>query len=101
MRSVGYWLIAPVVLAVLCGCAKNGEEASPYPILDSGFPASINDRLYWLDNDRVAFVSYGPKPKNVEEAQKKSRIPTINIWDTRTNHVEPYAKGFHLCYNLI
>ena len=96
MRSVGYWLIAPVVLAVLCGCAKNGEEASPYPILDSGFPASINDRLYWLDNDRVIFVSYGAKPNSLEEAEKHPRVPSINIWDTRTNKVLLYknsAKG--------
>lgn len=93
------WCITLAALALLAGCGKGEAEAPPYTILDSGVPASTNDRLYWLDNDRVIFVSYGPKPKSLEEAGKHPRVPSINIWDTRTNKVEFYAKGSHLCYS--
>jgi hypothetical protein len=86
-------------MVLLVACGKGKGEDSPYPILDSGFPASSDDKLYWLDNDRVIFVSYGPKPKSLKEAQKHPRVPSIHIWNTRTNRVEPYAKGSHVCYS--
>ncbi|HRH81082.1 MAG TPA: hypothetical protein PLW81_08575 [Thiobacillaceae bacterium] len=96
MKRPFHWFIALAIFAILAGCAEEGEEAPPYPVLDSGVPASTDDRLYWLDNDRVIFVSYGPKPKSLAEAQKHPRVPSINIWDTRTNKVTAYknsAKG--------
>lgn len=96
MKRFGLWAIALATAALLAGCGTGEAEAPPYPILDSGFPASTNDKLYWLDNDRVIFVSYGPKPKSLEEAEKHPRVPSINIWDTRTNKVALYknsAKG--------
>lgn len=85
------------VLAVLAGCGKGEAETPPYPILDSGFPARSNDKLYWLDNDRVIFVSLGPKPKSLEE---KWGIPVIYIWDTRTNKITEYKRSAEdLCYS--
>jgi len=91
-------LLVLAVLLAMGGCQAGNEEAGPYPILDSGFPASTIDKLYWLDDDRVIFVSYGPKPKSVQEAEKNPRVPGIYIWDTRTNKVSFYTKGSKLCY---
>lgn len=99
MEQIHRWHITLAVIALLGGCGKGEAEVPPYPVLDSGFPARSNDNLYWLDNDRVIFVSYGPKPKSVADAENDSRVPSINIWDTQTNRVEFYAKGSHLCYS--
>jgi len=99
-RRVSWPLLVLAVLLAMGGCQAGNEEAGPYPILDSGFPASTIDKLYWLDDDRVIFVSYGPKPKSVQEAEKNPRVPGIYIWDTRTNKVTPYKHSAEdLCFS--
>jgi len=90
------------LLLMLCvvGCdSQQAETSSLYPVLDSGMTASTDggDKIYWMDNDRVIFVSYGPKPKTVEE--QRQRKPAIYIWDTRENKIEKYADGRQLCYH--
>jgi len=90
------------LLLILCvvGCdQQKTEKPSLYPVLDSGVTASTKygDNIYWMDNDRVMFVSYGPKPKTVEE--QRQHKPSIYIWDTRINKVEKYADGSALCYH--
>lgn len=100
MKRPFHWYIVLAIFAILAGCFAGGEEAPPYPILDSGVPASTNDRLYWLDNDRVIFVSYGQKFKSLEEAQTRQKVPSIHIWDTRTNKVTLYKNSAEeLCYD--
>lgn len=91
------WCVMLAALAVLAGCAEGEAETPPYPVLDSGFPARSNDKLYWLDNDRLIFVSLGPKPKSLEE---KWGVPGIHIWDTRTNKVTLYkSSAEELCFS--
>lgn len=90
------------LLLMLCvvGCdSQQAETSSLYPVLDSGMTASTDggDKIYWMDNDRVIFVSYGPKPKTVEE--QRQRKPSIYIWDTRDNNIKKYADGSALCYH--
>ncbi len=95
-----YNLLGLLLVFCVAGCEAQKEgTVSLYPILDSGMTASSDsaDKLYWMDNDRVIFVSYGPKPKTVAENQK--RKPAIYIWDTRDNKVEKYTDGRQLCYH--
>ena len=95
-----YKLLGLLLILCVTGCEAQREASiSPYPVMDSGMTASTDyaDKIYWMDNDRVIFVSYGPKPKTVEE--NKKRKPAIYIWDTRNNKVEKYANGSHLCYH--
>lgn len=102
------WAAVMLIALWLVGCdgtareakgAKEAQDVSPYPVLDSGVTASTKsgDKIYWMDNERVIFVSYGPKPKTVEEKQRIK--PDIFIWDTRANKVTGYRAGANtLCY---
>ena len=95
-----YKLLGLLLMLCLVGCdTQQAEAPSPYPVLDSGMTASTKsgDNIYWMDNDRVIFVSYGPKPKTVEE--QRQRKPSIYIWDTRSNNIKKYADGRQLCYH--
>ena len=92
-------LLGLLLILFVSGCDAQQEASSPYPTLDSGVTASTDagDKIYWMDNDRVIFVSYGPKPKTVEE--NRNRKPAIYIWNTRNNKIEKYADGRQLCYH--
>jgi hypothetical protein len=94
--------VASVVLALLgmmlSACGKEDAAGElPFPVLNSGVTASTNyEDRYWIDNDRVIFVSYGPKrtdPKTIP-------VPGLFIWDTRKNEVTLYKHSArHLCFS--
>ena len=47
-----------------------GSEQASFVLKDSGFQASSQHRLYWLDNDQVMFTGY---EINLEKIDKQGR----------------------------
>ena len=76
-----------------------GEEKAPFILKDSGFQASSQHRIYWLDNDRVIFTGYEINLEQIDKQGQYGRDQNIYIWDTQTNSRTVYAKNASLgCY---
>jgi hypothetical protein len=87
------WIL--LVSPQLAACADNLS----FILRDSGFQASSQHRIYWLDNDRVMFTGY---EINLEKADKQGRYgreQNIYIWDTTLDRTEVFARNAGLgCY---
>lgn len=74
-------------------------ERSSFVLKDSGFQASSQHRIYWLDNDRVIFTGYEINLNKIDKQGRYGREQNIYIWDTREHHRTVYVKNASLaCY---
>lgn len=76
-----------------------GSEQASFVLKDSGFQASSQHRIYWLDNDRVLFTGYEINLEKIDKQGRYGREQNIYIWDTRENRRSIYVKNASLgCY---
>lgn len=76
----------------------NYEQAS-FVLKDSGFPASSQHRIYWLDNDRIIFTGYEINLEKLDKQGRYAREQNIYIWDTRDDRRSVYVRNASLgCY---
>jgi hypothetical protein len=88
-----FWLL--LVSPQLAACA----EKPSFVLKDSGFQASSQHRLYWLDNDRVIFTGHEINLEKIDKQGKYGREQNIYIWNTRENRRSVYVRNASLgCY---
>ncbi|MDH4371232.1 MAG: hypothetical protein OEV99_15530, partial [Nitrospira sp.] len=94
------WLILTFLVVVV---SPQMAASSSFVLKDSGFQASSQHRIYWLDNNRVIFTGYEINLDKIDKQGRYGREQNIYIWDTRTNHTEVFAKnaGLGACPILI
>jgi hypothetical protein len=92
------------LIAVLCLLLISPQLAAcadkvPFVLKDSGFQASSQHRIYWLDNERVMFTGYEINLETIDKHGRYGREQNIYIWDTRENRRSVYVKNASLsCY---
>ncbi len=89
------------MLLVLLFTSQPGTAAEEigFVLKDSGFPASSQHRIYWLDNDRVIFTGYEVTSDKVDKKGSAVREQNIYIWDTREDRRSVYVRNASLgCY---
>ncbi|ALA57581.1 hypothetical protein [Nitrospira moscoviensis] len=92
-------LIGLLLMAGVLQLAAAPDKPS-FILKDSGFPASSQHRIYWLDNERVIFTGYEIDLEKIDKQGKYGREQNIYIWDTRENHRSIYVKNASLgCYS--
>ena len=75
------------------------SEKAAFILKDSGFSASTQHRIYWLDNDRVIFTGFELNLAKLDKQGRYAREQNIYIWDTREDHRTVYVKNASLgCY---
>lgn len=93
-----WWILVLFVLAVTPRPAVSSDKSS-FIVRDSGFQASSQHRIYWLDNDRVIFTGYEINLEKLDKQGRYGREQNIYIWDTRENRRSIYVKNASLgCY---
>ena len=94
--------LVAVMVSLLVGLAPQLEvwaETPTFVLKDSGFQASSQHRIYWLDNDRVIFTGYEINLAKIDRQGRYGREQNIYIWDTRENRRSVYVKNASLgCY---
>lgn len=90
-----YQGIAPLVVVLMqlltfliCGCSK-AEQSSPYKVVDSGawvHFGGAQERTFWLDNDRVIFVS-------TSSLKPGSGPNMLTIWTPTTGKIGRSHRG--------
>lgn len=95
-------IVVLMVLSIVMLLHPHGTLAfktEAFVLKDSGFPASGQHRLYWLDNDRVLFTGYENKLEKIDQPGRSEREQHIYIWDTREKEPTVYARNASLdCY---
>lgn len=93
------WLILIFLVMLVCPQLATSTDRPPFILKDSGFQASSQHRLYWLDNDRVIFTGYEIDLEKIDKEGRYGREQNIYIWDTRENRRTIYVKNASLgCY---
>jgi hypothetical protein len=90
-----------IVLLLMAGVLQlaAAPDKPSFILKDSGFPASSQHRIYWLDNERVIFTGYEIDLEKIDKQGKYGREQNIYIWDTRENRRSVYVKNASLgCY---
>ncbi|HMS82052.1 MAG TPA: hypothetical protein PKD12_00190 [Nitrospira sp.] len=98
MRQILALIILPVIM-LLHPHATRAFKTEAFVVKDSGFPASGQHRLYWLDNDRVIFTGYEFTLEKTDQPGRSGREQNIYIWDTREKQRAVYVRNASLdCY---
>lgn len=92
-------LILVFLVVVVSPQLVTAADRTPFLLKDSGFQASSQHRIFWLDNDRVIFTGYEINLDKLDKQGKYGREQNIYIWDTREKHRSVYVKNASLgCY---
>ncbi|WHZ29131.1 MAG: hypothetical protein OJF51_003932 [Nitrospira sp.] len=93
------WLVLVCLVMLVCPQLATSADRPLFILKDSGFQASSQHRLYWLDNDRVIFTGYEINLEKIDKEGRYGREQNIYIWDTRENRRTIYVKNASLgCY---
>ncbi|MDR4466349.1 MAG: hypothetical protein MRJ66_19020 [Nitrospira sp.] len=93
------WLVPTLLLMVIWTQVAASTDRPAFVLKDSGFQASNQHRIYWLDNDRVIFTGYEINLEKLDNLGRYERDQNIYIWDTREKHRTVYVKNASLgCY---
>ena len=93
------WLVSTLLLMVAWPQVAVSTDRPAFVLKDSGFQASNQHRIYWLDNDRVIFTGYEINLEKLDNLGRYERDQNIYIWDTREKHRTVYVKNASLgCY---
>jgi len=94
------WLILTFLVVVV---SPQMAASSSFVLKDSGFQASSQHRIYWLDNNRVIFTGYEINLDKIDKQGRYGREQNIYIWDTRSlSDIDrpPLAENLQMGYQL-
>jgi hypothetical protein len=92
-------LILVFLVVVVRPQLATAADRTSFVLKDSGFQASSQHRIYWLDDNRIIFTGYEINLDKLDKQGRYGREQNIYIWDIREKHRTVYVKNASLgCY---